>query len=107
MNSGGMFMGLQVNEARAVRPAISCHNRWQEQMMESLALTRASTLGPIVDHIRRGGGSIGRVFKAADIPLELIDRPTALLPLRDHFKIVESAARELDDPALPARLAIA
>ena len=75
--------------------------------MESLALTRASTLGPIVDHLRRGGGSIGRVFKAADIPLELVDRPTALLPLRDHFKIVETAARELDDPALPARLAVA
>jgi AraC-like DNA-binding protein len=75
--------------------------------MELLALTRASTLGPIVDHVRRGGGSIARVFKIADIPLELVDRPTALLPLRDHFKIVEAAARELDDPALPARLAVA
>jgi AraC-like DNA-binding protein len=75
--------------------------------MSQLALTRASTLGPVADQLRRGGGSVTRVFHAADLPLELVQRPAALIPLRDHFKIVEYAARELGDDALPARLALA
>jgi AraC-like DNA-binding protein len=73
--------------------------------MEQLALTRASTIGPIVDIVDRGGGSVDRVFSAAELPLRLSERPDALVPLRDQFKLVEFAARELGDDALPARLA--
>lgn len=75
--------------------------------MAQLALTRASTLGPVVEELRRGGASCRRVFNAADLPLELTQRPAALIPLRDQFKLVEYAARELGDDALPARLALA
>jgi len=73
--------------------------------MEQLALTRASTIGPIVDIVDRGGGSVERVFSAAELPLHLSETPDALVPLRDQFKLVEFAARELGDEALPARLA--
>jgi len=75
--------------------------------MDRLALTRASTLGPVVDQLRRAGASVARVFNAADLPLEMMQRPSALIPLRDHYRIVEYAARELGDNALPARLALA
>ncbi|MFA5951031.1 MAG: AraC family transcriptional regulator ligand-binding domain-containing protein [Hyphomicrobium sp.] len=73
--------------------------------MRQLALTRASTLGPILEYIEKGGGSVERVFQAAELPLQICDRPNALFPLRDQFKILELAARELGDDALPARLA--
>jgi AraC-like DNA-binding protein len=67
--------------------------------MEQLALTRASTIGPIVDIVDRGGGSVERVFSAAELPLQLSETPDALVPLRDQFKLVEFAARELGDDA--------
>lgn len=75
--------------------------------MTRLALTRASTLGPVVAELRRSAGALERVFRAADLPLGLTQRPAALIPLRDQFRIVEYAARELGDDALPAHLALA
>jgi AraC-like DNA-binding protein len=74
--------------------------------MNRLALTRASTIGPIVDFVKRGGGSIERVFRGAQLPLQLRESPDVLIPLRDQFKLIEFGARELGDDALPARLSI-
>lgn len=75
--------------------------------MSGVAFTRASTLGPILDILEEGGGSVERVFQAAELPLQLCSSPNALIPLRDQFKVVEFAARELGDDTLPARLATA
>lgn len=72
--------------------------------MTRLALTRASTLGPIMDFVRYGNGSIERTFRAAELPLRICEEPDILIPLRDQFRLVEYAARELGDDALPARL---
>jgi AraC-like DNA-binding protein len=72
--------------------------------MEIISFTRASTIGPLVDFIEEGGGSAERVFRAAELPLQLCERPDALIPLRDKFKLVEFATRELGDDALPARI---
>jgi AraC-like DNA-binding protein len=74
--------------------------------MRQPALTRASTIGPIVDVVKQGGGSITRVFRASDLPLQIRDQPDLLIPLSNQFKLVECAARELGDAALPARLAM-
>lgn len=73
--------------------------------MEQFALTRASTIGPIVDFVEQGGGSIERLFSMAELPIRLCEKPDMLIPLHDQFKFVECAARELGDDALPARLA--
>lgn len=72
--------------------------------MEVISFTRASTIGPLIDFVEQGGGIAERVFKAAELPLQLCERPQVLIPLRDQFKLVEYAARELGDDALPARL---
>jgi hypothetical protein len=74
--------------------------------MTQLALTRASTIGPIMQFVRKGGGSVGRVFKAAQLPVQLAATPDVLIPLRDQCRLVEFAARELGDDALPARISI-
>lgn len=75
--------------------------------MSEVAFTRASTLGPILDILEEGGVSVERVFQAAELPLQLCSKPNALIPLRDQFKVIELAARELGDDTLPARLATA
>lgn len=72
--------------------------------MEVISFTRASTIGPLIDFVEEGGGIAERVFRAAELPLQLCERPEALIPLRDQFRLVEYAARELGDDALPARL---
>lgn len=72
--------------------------------MRQLALTRASTLGPIMDFVKQGNGSVERVFRTAELPIRICEKPDILIPLRDQSKLVELAARELGDDALPARL---
>jgi AraC-like DNA-binding protein len=74
--------------------------------VKQTALTRASTIGPILDFLKCDGASIERVFRSAELPLRLTERPDILIPLRDQFRLVECAARELGDDALPARLAV-
>lgn len=73
--------------------------------MTQPALTRASTMGPVVEFVARGGGCVARVFRRAELPLRLAEQPDLLVPLRDQFRLIECAARELGDDALPARLA--
>ena len=75
--------------------------------MSGVAFTRASTLGPILDLLEERGGCVDHVFRAADLPVQICSKPDALIPLRDQFNIIELAAREIGDEALPARLAMA
>jgi AraC-like DNA-binding protein len=73
--------------------------------MAQPALTLASTISPIVDYVKEAGGSVKRVFRAAELPIRIVEKTDMLIPLRDQFRLVECAARELGDDALPARLA--
>jgi AraC-like DNA-binding protein len=75
--------------------------------METFALTRASTIGPIADVIEASGGSVARVFRASELPQELIAQPDSLILLSDQLRLVENAAREIGDDALAARLSTA
>lgn len=72
--------------------------------MRPKGFTRASTLGPIIDVIASAGGSPRRVFAQADLPLTLQDAPNVFVPLKDHFKLLLQAARELSDELFAARL---
>lgn len=75
--------------------------------MDGHALTRASTIGPLVDVIDRDGGSVARVFRAADLPVRLVERPEMLVPLAFQTRLVAAAAREIGDDLLPVRLSAA
>lgn len=68
------------------------------------SLTLARTIGPIVREIERSGGSVARVFRVAGLPRRMTEAPDALMLLRDQFRLLDCAVREIDDPALPARL---
>lgn len=70
----------------------------------STAMTKARSMGPIADVVRRAGGSLERVFKRADVPLRLAYEPERTLLLKDQLRIVDGASRELDDPVLALRL---
>ncbi|MCJ2045257.1 AraC family transcriptional regulator [Methylobacterium sp. J-078] len=71
-----------------------------------IGLTKARSMGPVAEAVERGGGSVARVFARADLPLRLIEEPDRLILLSDQLRIVESAAREIGDAALPARLSL-
>lgn len=68
-------------------------------------LTRMRSIGPVAEEVRLAGGSIERVFKRADLPLQLLDEPERLILLSDQLHLLECAAHEIGDAALPARLA--
>ncbi len=63
-------------------------------------------MGPVAEAVERAGGSLARVFRRAELPLRLIERPEQLILLRDQLALVEYAAREIDDPELPLRLSL-
>lgn len=69
-------------------------------------MTRARSMGPVALAVRRSGGSLARIFSRVELPLSLLDSPDTLIPLRDQLRLVELAAREIGDEALPARLAL-
>ena len=75
--------------------------------MSEIGLTKARSMGPVADAVEHAGGSIANVFRRADLPLRLIDEPDRLIPLRDQLFLLECAAREIGDEALPARLSSA
>ncbi|YCI06113.1 AraC family transcriptional regulator (plasmid) [Ensifer sp. D2-11] len=72
-----------------------------------MGLTKARSVGPIIDAVERAGGNVARVFLRADLPLRLIECPEQLVPLRTQLCLLEYAAREIGDPVLPARLSLA
>ena len=76
--------------------------------MGTLALARVSTIGPIADVIEVAGGSLARVFRRSELPLELITQPDQThSPRAINLRLVENAAREIGDDALAARLSTA
>jgi len=75
--------------------------------VQSFALTRAGTIGPLADFVEKSGGSVARLFRKVDLPLEILEQPDRLILLRDQFRLVEEAAREIGDDTLPARLSSA
>ncbi len=72
--------------------------------MAQIGLTKARSMGPVAVAVERQGGSVARVFRNAELPLRLIEDPDRLILLRDQLRLVECAARELGDVALPVRL---
>ena len=72
--------------------------------MRQRGFTRASTLGPIADVIIAAGGSAKRVFARAELPLALQQTPEVFVPLKDHFNLLQLAAREVADELFGARL---
>ncbi|MEM5582091.1 AraC family transcriptional regulator ligand-binding domain-containing protein [Roseibium sp. AS2] len=66
--------------------------------------TRASALGPITEFVETRGGSIERIFRRVDLPLALLDNPDLPLPLREQFKVLREAGREIGDPFFGAAL---
>jgi AraC-like DNA-binding protein len=72
--------------------------------MHGLGLTKARSMGPVAQLVQRSGGSVARVFRRAELPMRLVEEPDRLILLRDQLKLVECAAREIGDEALPARL---
>lgn len=69
-------------------------------------LTKARSMGPVANAVEQAGGNVARVFCKADLSLKLIEQPERLIPLRDQLVLLECAAREVGDPALPARLSL-
>ncbi len=68
------------------------------------ALTRARSMGPVAEIVERSGGSVARVFRRAELPLRLVEKPDQLILLKDQLNLVECAAREIGDETLAARL---
>ncbi len=74
--------------------------------MGATGFTKARSMGPVADAVERAGGSLARVFRLAELPLRLIEQPDQLILLRDQLALVECAAREIGDEALPLRLSL-
>jgi hypothetical protein len=66
--------------------------------------TRASSLGPIADFMDRQGGSVARVLRDVDLPFAHPEQPEIVIPLREHFRFLERAARRTGDAYFGARL---
>jgi AraC-like DNA-binding protein len=58
----------------------------------------------MADILTMMGGSIDRVFQSADLPIELLHIPDTLVPLREHFRLLNMASRELRDDLFSARV---
>ncbi len=74
--------------------------------MRATGFTKARSMGPVAEAVERAGGSVARVFRRAELPLRLVERPEQLILLRDQLALLEYAAVEVDDPALPLRLSL-
>ena len=66
--------------------------------------TRASALGPIARIVEEGGGSISRVFQDVDLPFALLENPDVPVPLKEQFRVLQRAAREVGDAHFGAQL---
>lgn len=66
--------------------------------------TRASALGPIAEVIASRGGSTTRVFSDVDMPEIILDQPDLLVPLKEQFRILQRAGREVGDTYFGASL---
>lgn len=69
--------------------------------MIALNFTRVPTLSPIVGHVREqiGRSALEQCFLAQGVPVDVIERPGAVLPMRDLFGLFEHFARASGDQA--------
>jgi AraC-like DNA-binding protein len=72
--------------------------------MRRTGFTIAGTLAPMAGCVTEMGGSIERVFQRADLPLGLMQTPHMPVPLREHFRLLMMAGREVRDGLFAARL---
>ncbi len=61
-------------------------------------------MGPVAEALERAGASPARVFRRAELPLNLIEHPDQLIPLRDQLALVAAATDELGEATFPFRL---
>ena len=75
-------------------------------MSRRLITTGVQGLGPLPRLVREQAGEMAleRLFAAVDLPLGLLDRPEARLPLIDMATVFERAAALLGDPLLGLRV---
>ena len=72
--------------------------------MRRTGFTIAGTLAPMAGCVTEMGGSIERVFQRAELPLGLLQTPHIPVPLREHFRLLMMASREVRDALFAARL---
>lgn len=68
--------------------------------------TRARSMGPVAEAVRRAGGSVARVFRRAELPMRLVDHPDQVILLRDQLALVAYAVAETGDEVLAPRLSL-
>ena len=75
-------------------------------MSRRIITTGVQGFGPLPRLVREQAGEMAleRLFAAVDLPLDLLDRPTARLPLVDMASIFDRAAALLGDPMLGLRV---
>jgi AraC-like DNA-binding protein len=71
-------------------------------MTRQIITTGVQGFGPLPRIVRERAGEMAleRMLGAVDLPLTILDRPNARLPLRDMAAVFERAASLLDDPLL-------
>ncbi len=72
--------------------------------MEARGLTRAATMGPVADLVRRSGGRPDPLFRHLGLSPRLAEEPERLILLRDQLRLIEAAARSVGDDGFGARL---
>lgn len=74
--------------------------------MRTPGLTRAATMGPVADLIRRSGGRPEPLFRRHGLSPRLAEDPERLILLRDQLRLLDDAARGLGDDGFGARLSV-
>lgn len=72
--------------------------------MRAHGLTKAASMGPVADLVRRSGGRPDLLFRRNGLSLRLAEDPERLILLRDQLSLVEAAARAVGDHGFGARL---
>lgn len=68
---------------------------------------KASALAPIRSCVDGFGGRIERVLRSAELPPEILGRPDLALPLKDHYAVLNAAARETGSAQFGAEMGAA
>ncbi|MGQ0464006.1 MAG: AraC family transcriptional regulator ligand-binding domain-containing protein [Sporichthyaceae bacterium] len=73
-------------------------------VVQAYGMTRAGSMGPVADFLRRNGVPPDPVFRRHGLSTRLVDEPERLILLRDQLALVETAARTAGDDVFGARL---
>lgn len=88
--------------ARKCRVTISRQDQKKGVLMAGTSLVTAFALGPTVDVIERHAGwrTVERSFRAASIPLNVIEERRVYIPYAGEAALIEYAGREIGEPNL-------